>query len=410
MRRLQFVGPLLAIYLALAVTAPSALAGAGFEAEEFPATISGTQEGTVVFKQDSLEVVCESSSLTASMTAASEATETLTATPTYSKCTSAGKEMTVTATGCSYVLHAGSETSTNVFTGELDVSCSAEKAIKISGRNCESKIETQSKLSGLSNTDNLGSSPQNFTLKLTPTKMKYNKTKDGEGCPFTGTGVKEDGTLTQTETEKGTDEEAQGDGAILVRATKVCKANEATCSAENTYGKNTVIEASATDGRFKAEGLVEGKMFSIEIKCSEASIVASTNDITGHPRLQVSTSSFSFQKCTAVGGKACTVSALETPYTSQLVNTPNGNGMNLIVNNVSFNCEEPEFICKYGNTAGAQALPASGGSPLVLTKGTGFGGNGIFRHTIAEEKNCPQNMEWSATYTVTKPTAIWITY
>ncbi|HVO55370.1 MAG TPA: hypothetical protein VMT37_13245 [Solirubrobacterales bacterium] len=409
MRHLIGVATVALAAMLIGMVPSSALASAGFEAEALPATISGTQEGNVIFVQDSLEVVCKASTLTASIASGSEASETLTATPTYSECTSAGNAMTVTTTGCSYLLHAGSEAAENEFSGELDVSCAAEKSIKISGRNCESKIETQSKLSGLTETDHAESSPPNFTLKLAPTKIKYTKTKDGEGCPFSGTGTKENGSLTQTDVEKGKNEEVSGDGVNVVLPAKLCKANEVMCEPANLFESKTVIEAEATNARFKTEGTIEGKPFSIEIKCGSSSIVGQSKDITGHPRLQIEVTAFSIQKCTA-GTKACTVAAQELPYTGWVGHVGALKVIGMMVPNVTFSCEPtPEFNCKYGNTFVNQRIDASGGNPLVLTKNGALSDGFLFKRFFAEEKNCTVGMEWTATYTVTKPTQVWIT-
>lgn len=410
MRRLIGVAAMAMVTALVGVAPQSAAASAGFEAEVIPATIGGTQEGNVIFVEDSLEVVCKASALTATISSGTEATETLTATPTYSECTSAGNAMTVTTTGCTYALHAGTKVAESEFSGELDVSCSAEHSIKISGRNCESKIETQTKLSGLTETDHLEASPANFSLKIAPTKIKYTKTKDGEGCPFAGTGTKENGTLTQTETEKGKDEEGNSDGDAVVLPAKLCKANEAMCSLANTFESGTVLEAEATNGWFKAEGIVEGKNFTLEIKCGASSLVGQTKDITGHPRLEVSVSTFTFTKCTTVGGgKACTVTPQETPYTAWVANGGLNKAVGMLLPNVTFSCEgPPEFKCKYGDNMTNQIFFASGGNPLVLTRNASAT-YPLVKRTIGEEKNCPGKMEWSGTYTVTKPTQVWIT-
>lgn len=397
--------------LALGVGADSAFAGGGFAAEQLPATLKGTQEGKAVFEGDGLKVSCNGSTFSGQIPQGTEAAETASASPSYTSCTALGQAATVTTTGCSYVLGAGTETATDEFSGgKVDVSCSAGKSITIAGANCEATIGTQSGLSGVSYTNHTAASPKNFSLKISLSGEKYTKTKDGVGCPFSGTGVKEDGSLAQSSAISGFNGAGVAEGVLVIEATKLCKANEAKCSAGNTYAAKTVIEASSTDNRFKVDGPIVAepeKTFTLEVQCGESSMIGTTADSVGHPTLQTSISTLSFQKCTT-GGNACTVSAEELPYQAWFLASPFGTGMGIMVSKIHLSCATPSFNCIYGRTDIGMAFPATGGEPATLAKGTKTASLSL--RGFGEEKNCPLALEWSGKFTVTEPKKLWITY
>lgn len=189
---LRALGVLLAAAMALLAVASVAVASSEFEAEELPATVSGTYTGWGLVTEGG-EVTC-SVSLSATL---SEASSTLTLTPSFSSCKAFGfAEATVKPEGCKLVLHGGSETAeAETYAATTDVSCEAGKSIKITASTCAIEVGAQTNRSGAQLNDETQTAPEHTVLEGTITKVAYTVTTDGFLCPFGGTGKKESGEL-----------------------------------------------------------------------------------------------------------------------------------------------------------------------------------------------------------------------
>lgn len=112
--------------------------------------------------------------------------ESVTVDVTYSGCKSFGfLNSAVHMNGCDYTFF------TN---GNVDLTCEAgEGPITITSATCELQIHGQK---GLSKVD-LSSNGTDISMQMTVTGTNYTVTKDGFGCPFSGTGAKNGATYTQ---------------------------------------------------------------------------------------------------------------------------------------------------------------------------------------------------------------------
>lgn len=118
-----FLNALIASLALSAIVASAAQAIPEMKAKEYPATLSGTQVGTAFFAESGL-VSCEKGTSSATMTKASS---TLTVSPSYEACQSAGYPVTVetTGTGCSYVHHLKEKLAPGLYNGTFDFACPA---------------------------------------------------------------------------------------------------------------------------------------------------------------------------------------------------------------------------------------------------------------------------------------------
>jgi hypothetical protein len=193
--------PILLALVALVAAFASSAEASKFTAEKYPAAISGTQVGSHVFSvEDNLKVECLRANFSGSL---AEASSTATISPTYTECRAFGfLSSTVAFNGCDYLFHAGEEVAADVHSGTVDVVCPAGKSIVIAAGTCEVSIPGQAGL-GSSNIEN-NTNPMDATATGSLTGLGYTKTKDGFGCPLTGTGSKTDGGYAGTATATAT--------------------------------------------------------------------------------------------------------------------------------------------------------------------------------------------------------------
>lgn len=402
MRCVKLTGPMLLVALALAILAPSATASAGFDFEEFPATVHASG-GTATFEMDALKVTCKVT-LATSVTAPGN-TETLSVTPTYTECLSKEVAMTITATGCSYVLHVGEETAADEFAGTADLSCPGESVMKVSGMGCEAKIDDQTGLNSVKYTNNTAPTPDDVTVSMTLSGVKYNRAKDEGACPFSGTGVKENGTLTQTSLVKSSNPEFVATGIFVVQAAILCEANKAKCELEEAYPSGTFIEGSATNAFFKV-----GSGGTPEITCGSSVMTGKTTDIVGHPNLPATIETLSFSNCVEKGtAKACSVASLSTPYAAFLAVRGANKLMKTFVR-LRIICNEgaTKYNCDYGDYERGSNFSAIGGNPGSLEI-PAIGPASLSKITRPSEENCSSGATWSGTYSLLKPKPVWFT-
>jgi hypothetical protein len=247
-RPLEVLGFLMAALALTAWAAQAASAASEFQAAEFPARLSGEQSGEkghVFTVEEKNSLTCTKMTATGELFEPSEAQEV---SPTYSSCTAFGFSATVTMHGCVYRLHAGEETSANHFSGTIDIVCPPGEKIAMAAGTCEVQVGSQEGLSGVEYVDNTGHSPVDVTVNLSVTGIKYNKVKDGIGCPLNGTGEKSDGTYSGATLVKGfkKNEEKEEATAVAVQKkvnTKLCQEDPKGKPCTNAYGIKPIKSA-----------------------------------------------------------------------------------------------------------------------------------------------------------------------
>jgi hypothetical protein len=154
---------------------------AGFEAESYPATFSGSSAWQQ-FAMEGGSLECEAS-FTGS---ASGLSNTLSLAPTYTNCKAFGfASATVSTNGCTLVYGAPS--------GSFGIACPAGNAITVSAGNCVVRIPAQSGLASVSYENVPISGRQGIAIDSNVTGLSYEVTKDGFLCPFAGTGSRTGG-------------------------------------------------------------------------------------------------------------------------------------------------------------------------------------------------------------------------
>lgn len=162
MRNLRKLGLVLMAVMALgAVVASAAQAESQFTATEYPATITGHQEGEVNrLVVGGITVECEVATFHGTLAGASSS---LTVTPDYTGCeTSLGTEATIDTAGCDYLFHAGAAvegSNHDSYEGSVDVSCETGKEIRVTAGFCNVDVAAQSINSGITYTNLTNAEP-----------------------------------------------------------------------------------------------------------------------------------------------------------------------------------------------------------------------------------------------------------
>jgi hypothetical protein len=182
-RKIKTLGIAVVAVLALSAVVASAASAANFTASSYPTAGTATSnKGNDDFKTEAGGIECHTHFAVAALNAPSEA---LTVTPTYTECSGFGfLNSTYNMNGCDYVLYVS---------GRMDINCPAGKAIVITSGTCETTIPGQL---GLKNVE-LSNGTSGITMKMNVGGLAYTVTKDGFGCPFSGTGAKTGATYTQ---------------------------------------------------------------------------------------------------------------------------------------------------------------------------------------------------------------------
>jgi hypothetical protein len=183
-RKLKTLGIAVVAVLAMSAVVASAASAANFTASSYPTGASATSAaGNDDFKTEAGSIECHGAFSVASI---SEPTENVTVTPTYKDCTAFGGfvSASVNMNGCDYVFHVN---------GVVDIECPAGKAIVITAGACEIDVPEQTGLKSVS-LSNVGN---HINVKAGVSGITYEVTKDGFGCPFSGTGHKTGATYTQ---------------------------------------------------------------------------------------------------------------------------------------------------------------------------------------------------------------------
>jgi hypothetical protein len=188
-RNLKVLSLALVAVCAMSAMIASAASAASFTSAGYPSTITGeggitAAEKFTLGKNDHFATIeCNHSTYHGTLSAASS---TLTVQPHYSECKAFGLSATVYSTGCQYIFHATSTSSSTV-----DLEC-ASAQIFIAAGTCEVTVGTQTGLKS-AGTKNSGSH-----VDVTPniSGIAYTTLIDGFLCPLTGTGSRTGATYT----------------------------------------------------------------------------------------------------------------------------------------------------------------------------------------------------------------------
>jgi hypothetical protein len=187
--------------VAFAAFGPASASAAELKGEEYPVTLKGVQVGEQAFK-------FEGDSLTLKCPTAEYQWEMLTSRTVFglfpnfgneeAKCSFGGLAATVKRNGCIFDFHAETKVTGDEFKGSMGITCSAGAAVVITTATCEIQIAEQTKLSPVTFL-NVTTTPTELNhIRVNPAiskSFKYNRVKDGLGCPLNGTGELADGTF-----------------------------------------------------------------------------------------------------------------------------------------------------------------------------------------------------------------------
>jgi len=384
------------LFAALALLAVPATASAVtvFQAGEYPADVSGAQEGSeepTFTMEGGIAVKCKATSQTGWM---GQAVETLEVTPTYSECTSSGAATTVATEGCVYRLYAG--------TTAMDISCPEGKTIKIAWGTCEVTIGGQSGVKTIEYTTKEGS-PDSTTAKVALKELQYTKTKDGFLCPLVGTGAKSDGALSGNVLFKATNF-AGAATAFFVGAltqTTMCKEAKAACGAP--YGVGTAVEATNTsEPKFKYT--LNGKAETVT--CLSSGFEGKTVAPAGGG-VDASISNFTFGLCSSTNFVTCSVQAVNLSYRAVFISTNAAAGSGFVEMVAGSKGKHPSIKVTCGGiectyTAGVLRGDVTGGTPATLSNFTS--GSPTMSRTAGDATKCSATLTFEkAFYKFPKP-------
>lgn len=180
MRRLLHAA-LFLVLLATVLSGPAlASAKPTFQAEKYPAKLTGTALEFHVFGFNS-SWKCTGVTFSGSL---AESSSTLTLSPTYSGCTFFGLAMTANTNGCTFLLHLVEAEKEDVFRSTIDVSCPAGKEIQFSQplTGCSWSFGSQTALGKVTIKNLTASTPKNLQLTFEVSNIKYIEKGSGLWC------------------------------------------------------------------------------------------------------------------------------------------------------------------------------------------------------------------------------------
>ncbi len=155
-----------------------------FEAESYPATITGSQVGSSSFGTESGSIECATGSYSGSL---GEGSESLEVSPSYGTCDVFGLPFAaVDINECKYKFAATSKVEEDKYKGTVDISCPGGKSLAFtSGCHCTVTIGSQTALATIEYVDTTSASPsKDIDIKATVSGLKYT---EGSSCSHPGT-------------------------------------------------------------------------------------------------------------------------------------------------------------------------------------------------------------------------------
>lgn len=218
LRNLKVLGLAIVAVLAMSAVVAQAASAAEFTAENYTASLSGEQVGEHVFTVEGNTVKCPTAVFSGSLAAASSEVTNVSAKygNEEAKCTAFGfLSATVKMNGCTYNFKVNSGSEDN-FTGTAALKCPTGAKVTIVAGTCEATVgekttggATVNQEVGPINYVNMTNTPtskNDVTVNPAATNVVADKTKDGIGCPFNGTGEVTNASYSGTTTVTGSKE------------------------------------------------------------------------------------------------------------------------------------------------------------------------------------------------------------
>ncbi len=211
MRNLKILGLAFVAVLAMSAMVASAAQASKFTAAEYPATITGEQEGGSTANRLTVGgafVTCAQGNYHGTL---SEASSTLSVSLDYTECeTSFGTSATVDNNGCGYTFHSGAGAE-DTWAGTADLVCPAGQELTVTLGLCTVHVAPQANLGGITFTNKTEASPKDVTVEA-ETPVVVNVTNVFL-CPL-ATGV-QNGTLDTKVTVKAYKDTGGTEGAQI---------------------------------------------------------------------------------------------------------------------------------------------------------------------------------------------------
>jgi hypothetical protein len=183
----------IAVLAMSAISATAAHAVPKYTCSSYPCTGTGTSlENSEEFTTPGGTVTCHASYVVEKLNSSAgipQPEQSVTVTPTYTSCKAFGfLNATVTTNGCDYDFTATSKVSAGVYLNHVGITCPATKSITIVAGTCEVDVPEAGNTNLTTvKTTNLADGRVTVEPEIGP-EITMNVTKDGFGCPFTGTG------------------------------------------------------------------------------------------------------------------------------------------------------------------------------------------------------------------------------
>jgi len=177
------------VLLLLGVIGANAASASEFEAESYPAHLEGAQVSGEPFILETEAGTLECATFTATGEQSANA-ESVELSPAAAECKAFGfLGVGIHFNGCKLRPRAGGNIASHKWNATVDVVCPVNKAILVTAATCEFDIPSQNGIGGV--TLDVETSFPNPAIKFTfNSTITVNVTKDGFGCPFSGTGHK----------------------------------------------------------------------------------------------------------------------------------------------------------------------------------------------------------------------------
>jgi hypothetical protein len=178
---------LAAVFVLNAVLATAAVAEGEYTASSYPTTVTGASPlGNTTFNTEAGSMEC----FTHYEASLSETSFQLTAKATITECRAFGfLSGSVTMGSCDHLITTPVKSGADLWKAATHLKCTnPAQPIRVTASTCEATIGEQSPGGHITITNNTGGG--DVTIQANVSGINYTVTKDGFGCPFSGTGAK----------------------------------------------------------------------------------------------------------------------------------------------------------------------------------------------------------------------------
>lgn len=188
-------------------------------------------------------------------------------------------------------------------------------------------------------------------------------------------------------------------GAGTASATELCSTNTSPCSGTK-YLSGTKVAASLKTGTTAVLTAGFGS-----VSCTKSSMAGSTStNGSATETVKGSITSLTFEGCTGPFGESCTNPKAEgLPYAAEIHATGGGNGT-LTVSGAKV-VVECGFTVNCRFSVATASLTVTGGNPNATAAASKIA---LTPESIPGHENCPTSATWTATYTVTAPSPLFV--